>query len=74
MLGRMAPEADLEAIDPRQDLREHLDLDSMDFLNFALGLNELFGLDVPERDYLRMSTLDGCVGYLVDRSAAEVQR
>ncbi|MDE3077904.1 MAG: acyl carrier protein [Chloroflexota bacterium] len=67
-LGRIAPEADLTAVDPRQDLREQLDLDSMDFLNFAIGLNDALGLDIPERDYSKMSTLDACVSYLDARS------
>jgi acyl carrier protein len=73
VLGRIAPEADLGALDACEDLREQLDLDSMDFLNFALGLNEQFGLDVPERDYPKMATLDGCVSYLESHSPSTVR-
>ena len=69
VLGRIAPEADLAALDPRADLREQLDIDSMDFLNFAIGLHREFGIDVPEADYPRLRTLDGCVAWLAARAA-----
>ena len=64
VLGGIAPEADLAALDPGADLRETLDLDSMDFLNFVVGLHQATGIDVPESDYALLSTLDGCVAYL----------
>jgi acyl carrier protein len=64
VLGGIAPEADLAALDPGADLRETLDLDSMDFLNFIVGLHQGTGIDVPESDYARLSTLDACVAYL----------
>jgi len=50
------------------ELREQLDLDSMDFLNFAIGLNKAFGVDIPEADYRKLATLEGCVGYLAART------
>jgi acyl carrier protein len=68
VLGGIAPEADLEALDPRADLRETLDLDSMDFLNFVVGLHDATGVEVPESDYGALSTLTGCVEYLAVRS------
>jgi acyl carrier protein len=63
-LARIAPEADLSGIDPRADLRELLDLDSMDFLNFIVGLHAETGVEVPESDYPKLATLAGCVAYL----------
>ena len=70
VLGGIAPEADLAALDPGADLRESLDLDSMDFLNFVVGLHEGTGVDVPESDYARLSTLEGCVAYLAEAGVA----
>lgn len=64
VLGQVAPEADLTAVDPAEDLREQLDLDSMDILNLAIGLFQATGVEVPERDYPRLVTVDGCVEYL----------
>ncbi len=63
-LSSVAPEADASALDPREPLREQLDLDSMDFLNFAVALHSGLGIDVPERDYPKITTLDGCVEYV----------
>ena len=37
----------------------------VDFLNFAIGLSEELGVDVPEADYSKLYTLDGCVDYLL---------
>lgn len=63
-LGRVAPEADPAQIDPAVPLRDQLDVDSMDFLNFVIALHKELGVDVPERDYPRLATLNGCVDYL----------
>lgn len=71
ILGRIAPEVDLQAIRPDADLREELDIDSMDFLRFVVKLEERLGVSVPEKDYPRVRTLEACVGYLVGRGAAE---
>ena len=66
-LGQIAPEADPAAISATQPLREQIDLDSMDFLNFVVGLNRRLGVEVPEGDYPQLSTLKGCVEYLAFR-------
>jgi acyl carrier protein len=66
-LGNIAPEMDLQALDPSADLREALDIDSMDFLNFVIGLDRSLGVAVPESEYPRIATLDGCVAYLAEQ-------
>jgi acyl carrier protein len=63
ILGGIAPEADLDAVAGEEDLREALDLDSMDFLNFVVALHEKTGIDIPEADYPRLRTLDGAIAY-----------
>ena len=68
-LGRIAPEADTSAVPPNADLREELDLDSMDFLNFVIALHERLGVDIPEADYPKLATLDGAVAYLGAKAA-----
>ena len=69
ILGEVAPEVDLTSVDPTEDLRDQLDLDSMDILNLAIGLFQATGIEVPERDYGRIVTVDGCVGYLTQAMA-----
>jgi len=64
VLGGIAPEADLSTVGDDEDLREALDLDSMDFLNFIIGLSQRSGRSIPEADYPRLFTLRGLVAYL----------
>lgn len=65
-LGSVAPEADLASLKPNVGFRDQLDLDSVDFLNFVIALHNEFRIDVPEKDYPKLATLDGCVRYLTD--------
>jgi acyl carrier protein len=64
-LGRIAPEADLEHLLPKAPLREQIDIDSMDFLNYVIALHKELSVDIPEKDYPRLATLDGTVEYLM---------
>jgi acyl carrier protein len=66
-LNNVAPEVDLASIDPSRDLRDQIDIDSVDFLNFVLGLHKELGVDIPDADVAKITTLDKCVGYLVSR-------
>jgi acyl carrier protein len=66
-LGNIAPEMDVLAIDPAADLREALDIDSMDFLNFITAIHRRLGVNVPEVDYPKLTTLNGAVAYLETR-------
>lgn len=69
-LKRIAPEIDTESIQSSASLRDQLDLDSMDFLNFVLALHDRLGVDIPEADYSRLSTLDGAMAYLASKTGA----
>jgi len=64
LLSAIAPEGDFESLSGKEDLREVLDLDSMDFMNFVVALHERTGLDIPEADYPKLRTLDGALAYL----------
>ncbi len=63
-LGAIAPEADLEQLDPGEDVRDALDLDSMDVLRFATALHDQLHVDIPESAYSEITTVTGCVDYL----------
>lgn len=67
ILGGIAPEADLTQIKPQVSFREQIDIDSMDFLNFVIGLKKELGVEVPEADYPKVASLDGCVEYVMER-------
>jgi acyl carrier protein len=65
----IAPETDPAAIVADQPLREQIDLDSFDFLNVIVRLHEQLGIDIPERDYGELATLDSAITYLARRAA-----
>ena len=65
-LSRVAPELDAGSIDSAANLRDQLDLDSVDFLNFVPDLQDRFRVDVAESDYAKLSTIDNAVSYLAD--------
>ncbi len=67
ILGQIAPEADLSRIKSNLRLRDQLDIDSMDLLNFVIGLHKELNIEIPEADYPKLVTLDGSVNYLLAR-------
>jgi acyl carrier protein len=70
-LVEVAPDVDAGAIDPEATLAEQLDLDSMDFLNVIVALHERTGVEIPERDYPKLSTLDDAVAYLLAKQQGD---
>ena len=64
-LGNVAPEVDFNAIDPAKDLRDQIDIDSVDFLNFVIGLHKALNIEIPDADVAKLTTLNGCVNYLL---------
>ena len=71
VLGNIAPEVEPDQIKPDLSLREQLDLDSMDFLNFVIGVHKELHVEIPEADYPKLGTLNGCIEYLAAKRAIE---
>ena len=63
-LQRIAPEIEPAELVASEPLRDQVDLDSMDWLNFIVGLHEALKVDIPEADYQKLVTLDDLVAYL----------
>ena len=63
-LMRIAPELEEGEVVPGKLLREQVDLDSMDWLNFLVALHERLKVEIPEADYAKLGTLDQVVAYL----------
>jgi acyl carrier protein len=63
-LQRIAPEVEVGSLNAHQALRDQVDLDSMDWLNFLIALSQAFHTEIPESVYERMRTLDDLVRYL----------
>lgn len=64
LLQAVAPEVDVETLKLAAPLRRQVDLDSMDWLNFLISLHHHFGVNFPEADYARLSSLNDVVNYL----------
>jgi acyl carrier protein len=67
-ISRIAPEIDPASIQPDAELRQQIDLDSIDFLNLMLALHDRLGVEIPEADYAQFSTLDSAARYLAART------
>jgi acyl carrier protein len=67
LLADIAPDIDFATMDPMTDVRDAADIDSVDFLNFVAALHAETGVDVPERDYGQIRSIDGCRRYLEQR-------
>ncbi len=62
-LGDIAPETDLPSIDPTLPLRQQIDLDSADWLNFLVAVHQKLGVEIPDAQAARLRTLDQLIGY-----------
>jgi acyl carrier protein len=69
-LGNVAPEVEWESLDPGRDLRDQIDIDSVDFLNFVIGLHKELGIEIPDADVPKLATLQSCIGDLMSRGKA----
>ena len=69
-LQSIAPEVEAEELIADRPLRSQVDLDSMDWLNFLIGLHTALKVDIPEADYVRLVTLNDLVNYLQQRCPA----
>jgi len=67
-LRKIAPESDPASLHPDQKIRETLDIDSFDFLSFLIALHEKLGVDIPEADYGKLTTLEEMVRYLIAKT------
>jgi acyl carrier protein len=69
VLAGIAPEVDLATVSDDEDLRDALDLDSMAFQNFVIGLHVKTGVAIPEADVPHLRTLRGLLAYFAQLGA-----
>jgi acyl carrier protein len=63
-LQLIAPELDPALLRDDRPLRLQVDLDSMDWLNFLIGLSQRLKVEIAESDYGRLVTLKDLLAYL----------
>ena len=68
-LKQIAPANAVDALEPDDDIRKVLDLDSFDHLNFLIGVSAQIGIDIPEKDYGKLDTLARITEYLTAHTA-----
>lgn len=64
ILGDIAPDEDLSALDDSKSFREQMELDSMDFLDIVMELRKRHRVQIPEDDYVNLASMDSTVEYL----------
>jgi acyl carrier protein len=74
ILGDVAPDAAVEGLRPDVAFRDQIEIDSLDFLNFVLALEKRLRVRIPEADYPKLATLDGCLAYLDARRRPAARR
>jgi len=67
LLTTIAPELDAASLRTDKPLRNQVDLDSMDWLNFLVALHERLKVDIPETDYGKLATLEQLLVYLKEK-------
>jgi acyl carrier protein len=68
-LYEVAPDLKGDPLDPAEKFNVQFEFDSMDFLRFVASLHRATGLELPERDYPRLMSLESAVGYLAEKLA-----
>ena len=66
VLRKVAPEADLHSLDPDRSFRDQFGIDSIDYLNMIMAIEEKLKLRIAECDYPKLSSLKGCMAYLAN--------
>ena len=68
VLGQVAPDADMTSLAPDADLRDTLELDSLDFLSFVEGLSKRVGQRIDEDDYPKLATMASASAFIAGHS------
>jgi acyl carrier protein len=67
LLKHIAPETEPSELKADENIREALNIDSFDSLQFIVALNEVLGIEIPEQDYGKIATLKTLVNYIINK-------
>jgi acyl carrier protein len=62
-LHGIAPEVDVADLRPDSKLRDQVDLDSVDWMNFLVAVHAALGVEIPDEDAARLTTLDQLIDF-----------
>jgi len=66
-LKSIAPDTSPDKLNPDDNIRQALSIDSFDYLQFIVGMDEEFGIETPEEDYGKIITLRGLTDYIMKK-------
>ncbi len=64
VIESLAPDVAPVSIGDDEDVREALDLDSMDIFNLIAALHQRFGIDIPDAEAAEFVTIGGAAQWL----------
>jgi acyl carrier protein len=67
LLKKIAPDTEPSALQPGENIRETLNIDSFDSLQFIVALNKKTGIEIPEEDYGKIATLQALTAYIKNK-------
>lgn len=73
-ISKIAPESNLENLNPDVRFRDQFEFDSVDFVNFVMQLQKAFKAKIPETDYPQLATLNGCIAYLGEENPSAPEK
>jgi acyl carrier protein len=68
LLQQIAPDTTPSTLKLEENIRETLNIDSFDFLQFIIALNEKTGVEIPEEDYGKINTIQNAIEYIQNKS------
>lgn len=63
-IANIAPEIEPDMVDVDEDLREELDIDSMDFMILTVALGKRLGVSIPDTDHHLLNSINNLLSYL----------
>ena len=67
LLKKIAPDTEPSTLKPDENIRDTLDIDSFDSLQFLVSLDEKLGIEIPEEDYGKITTLKTLINYILGK-------
>ena len=68
LLQQIAPDTTPATLKLEENIRETLNIDSFDFLQFVIALHEKTGVEIPEEDYGKINTIQNVIEYIQNKS------
>jgi acyl carrier protein len=69
LLKRIAPDTEPEELNENDNFRNELGMDSFDFLQFMIALNEKLQIEIPEQQYASISSIKSLTDYILAKKA-----